>query len=332
MSTSASEELKSEISYDEEESSAIDVKKILESLNISYEEEEEEKSEILNIQDTLNTENQKNSNAEVKKQEKPHEKTYFAHRYETGITKTPKRRKFKPIKPRNESQSLSAPNSPNPRRLSIHEKPSLPPKQDPVQHENHNYAVISNESFMRLNKGYKSNIRPKRFSVDDYIPEPPLRIVEKIPKCYRDTEERYERNGQETRNRYAPEVPTIDSYLQKDFKPSYHTKAEKIKEEYTRQKILKQQRAEMVEKLNQDMRKASMEEAKMKMKNRPSRPRPIDNPEKKLRDLRTNMRNNYESYMNFVNGMKDNISKRQCLLERLENQFMANQQISDDEE
>lgn len=290
--------------------------------------EEEEKLDEFILQETLEQEAQKNSNHSDLPRPKTSQKTYFARRYESNVMRSPKRRKFNPELNIKQQTSSSAPCSPVVRHIKQHEKPSLPPKREPVRLECHKCIKLSDDQFNELNKSYKSNLRPKRrFDEEDYKIKPiehnPEAVQENIPKCYKMTEDKFERRRIDTLNQYYHEEPTIDSYLQKDFKPAYHTKSEKLKNECTRQKILIQQRKVQVEQLNEEMRRASILEAQQKMVTRPTKQRTIDNPEKTIRNMRTNMRNNYESYMNFINQMKDNLNKRQSLLERIENELIV---------
>ena len=96
-----------------------------------------------------------------------------------------------------------------------------------------------------------------------------------------------------------------------------------LKKNLNRLRVTKYDAEERVEKINTEMRTKAEEEAQQRMSQRPNKQRPVDNPEKTMRDKRTELRNNMEQYAEKLDNIKNITHRSQTLLERIEYDSMA---------
>ena len=116
--------------------------------------------------------------------------------------------------------------------------------------------------------------------------------------------------------------PDKISYLTKDFQPNKKTRSEKLREESIRRMINNREIELRREKLNEEMRKQSVEEAAKRLADVPTRVRVVDNFDKKKRDKKQKMRDDYEAYMSLLKASQDGIKLKGTLLERVENELL----------
>ena len=101
------------------------------------------------------------------------------------------------------------------------------------------------------------------------------------------------------------------------------TRANQLKTNINRLKVLKMDVAERQEIVNAALRLKAEEAAQKRILERPNKQRPIDNPEKSMRDKKTDLRNNYEQYVERLDTIKSSAEKSPTLLEKIEYDSMT---------
>ena len=191
-------------------------------------------------------------------------------------------------------------------------KPYKPPKLTVEKIPESQIEPISEDLYKQLNK----HITPEE------IAEYQEQYYEQISqRLYFGTEQKREEFDEEGNQYYYNEedLKRLKEENEEKFAENVKsTRSTQLKTNINRLKVLKMDVEERHEIVNAAMRLKAQQQAQKRLHDRPNKQRPIDNPEKSMRDKKTELRNNYENYVETLGNIQLTTDKSQTLLERIE--------------
>ena len=196
-------------------------------------------------------------------------------------------------------------------------KPYNPPKLKIEKIPEKQIEPISDENYKQLNR----HITPEE--IEEYQEQYYQQISQRL---YFGTQERKEEYDEEGNQYYYndEDLQRLKEENEEKFAENVKsTRATQLKTNINRLKVLKYDVEERHEIVNAAMRLKAEQAAQKRLHDRPNKQRPIDNPEKSMRDKKTELRNNYENYVETLGNIQSSTDKSQTLLERIEYDSMT---------
>ena len=193
----------------------------------------------------------------------------------------------------------------------------------------HKYKItpISEETLERYNK-HDNSEKVKRENNNNYNVyqsyDPFRKKCNEPERLWMNEREKCEMIGQERRlaAENADRIKPIEYYLTEDFIPNRKTIATKLKEDFVRREIQRQEVEERRQKLNEEMRQKTEEEIVKRLQARPMKFNTKAMEEKAMRDKKQKLHENEETYRKQLQTQYEALALGQTLLERVENELL----------